>query len=432
MNSLDELVFKWHEGRATADDLRQLNALLERPENRQVLREEFLLTAQLRQACPALQQPGSNIVPLPQPAQASRPWAWVAAAAACVALCALLVKLAVGSPPAALLAGTGARIGVGDVVSTAEAEQSELLLDDGRTSLRLRGGTSLEVLALGPRKEFRLTSGSLLAAVAPQKEPMLIRTPQAEATVLGTEFVLATLPHSTRLEVASGKVRLKRNADGQALDVAGNEFATVAPQASFEPIAQPPAPWKTEDIGEVEMHGYAIVEGSRCLIRGAGRNTCLQKDQLHFMYQKLEGNFDLRARLVSFTARSASARAGLMIRRSLETACRQAFIAFRGDLQVEIQCRPQTDSKEVLLASADLPVWMRIVREGDLVAFSVSHDNENWRTLAEEKIEFGQAAYTGLAVTSFDNDFLGESVFDQVTVTSENGSRSIRLAAASE
>jgi regulation of enolase protein 1 (concanavalin A-like superfamily) len=317
---------------------------------------------------------------------------------------------------------------VGDVVSTEETEQTELLLDKGRTSIRLRGGTSLEVLALKPRKEFRLKSGSLLAEVSPQKEPMLIRTAQAEAFVIGTEFVLATLPHSTRLEVASGTVRLKRTADGQALEVKGNEFATVAPQASFAPLPQPPAPWKNEDIGQVEMHGYAIVEGSRCLIRGAGRNTCLQKDQLHFMYQKLDGDFDFRARLVSFTARSASARAGIMVRRSLETACRQAFIAYRGDLQVEIQCRPETDSKEVSLTSAELPVWMRIVRSGDQVTFSISHDNENWTVLAAEQIGFGESAYTGLAVTSFDSDFLGESVFDQVTVTSSNGSRSVRLA----
>lgn len=429
MNSLDELILKWQEGSLEPEELRQLNALLARKENRQILREEFLLSAGLRHACAHLARPAPrNIVPLPA-APRWRPAAgWIAATAACVALAALVVRLAVGPSPEALLAGTGQKLGPGDIVRTEEKQESEIRLDEGRTWLRLRGGSSLELLSLSPRKEFRLHHGALAAAVAPQPEPLLIRTPQAEASVLGTEFILSTLPHSTRLDVSSGKVRLRRTTDGQALEVHGNEFATVAPQAEFAPLPMPPAPWKNEDIGQVEMHGSAFVEGSRCLIRGAGRNTCLKKDQLHFMYQKVAGDFEFRARLVSFTARSASARAGIMVRRSVETACRQAFIAYRGDLQVELQCRPETESREVLLVPAELPVWMRVVRSGDALAFAISHDNENWRTLSSEKIDLGESAFTGLAVTSFDNEVLDESIFDEVTVTSSIGSHSVRLA----
>lgn len=432
MNSLDELILKWQEGSLTADEMPQLNALLEHRENRQILLEQFLLNAGLPQACaqPSFAPPG-NIVAMPQavPNEPKTPaWRWVTAAAACVAFCSLIVRLMIGGADGPLLAKTGQQLSPGDFVQAPDNEEREIRFDNGKTSIRLKSGSSLELLAIAPRKEFRLHSGSMTAAVAPQREPMLIRTPQAEAFVIGTEFVLSTLPHSTRLDVSSGKVRLRRTADGQDLEVRGNESATVAPQAEFARLPQPPAPWRNEDIGQVEMHGSAFVEGSRCLIRGAGRNTCLKKDQLHFMYQKVAGDFEFKARLVSFTARSASARAGVMVRRSLETACRQAFIAYRGDLQVEVQCRPETESREVLLTPADLPVWIKVARAGSTVSFAISRDNESWQTLGSEKVEFGETAFTGLAVTSFDNEVLDESVFDQVTVASSLGAKSVKIA----
>jgi hypothetical protein len=131
MNSLDELILKWQEGGMTAEEMRQLNALLARRENRQVLREEFLLSAGLRDACARPSPAPANIRPMPQQARWKPAAAWIAAAAACVALSAVIVKLMIGTGDAALLAATGAKLRAGDFVRTEEKQESEIRLDHG-------------------------------------------------------------------------------------------------------------------------------------------------------------------------------------------------------------------------------------------------------------------------------------------------------------
>lgn len=101
---------------------------------------------------------------------------------------------------------------------------------DGAARLIYRDGTRIDLdgsvseLQEAP-KTLRLSSGTLAAEVVRQSQPMLIRTPHAEARVLGTSFKLTVEADATRLEVATGKVRLTRLADGKFLDVLGGRSA---------------------------------------------------------------------------------------------------------------------------------------------------------------------------------------------------------------
>jgi ferric-dicitrate binding protein FerR (iron transport regulator)/regulation of enolase protein 1 (concanavalin A-like superfamily) len=418
MNSFDELILKWREGSLSSEELRQINALLASAENRATLREEFLLSAGLRAVTAA---DGGKIIPMTPPPRRFPTAAWAAAIAACLVLGAVIARFAFAQPEVALLGPSGQRLNAGDLIETTEGEETVIQLDAGRSSIQVRGGSRLQIVSLGRQKQFRLHHGSVVANVAPQREPLLFFTPQAEARVLGTEFVLSALPRSTRLDVAHGKVRFKRVTDGRSLDVRENEFATISPELTFATRSMPPAPWRDKDIGAVAMHGVAFVDGGKCLIKGAGRNTCLKKDQLHYMYQKAQGDFEFRARLVSFSARSENARAGIMVRRDLKTACRQAFVSFRGDQHIEIRCRPDSDSQELFVTPASLPVWLRVTRHGGNFSFAISRDGDDWQELACETVEVGETAFTGLAVTSFNNEVLDESVFDNVSLISLGG-----------
>jgi hypothetical protein len=73
--------------------------------------------------------------------------------------------------------------------------------DDG-TTVTLFEGAEMVVVDDDP-KILELRAGELEADVAPQKAPMVLRTPEAEAVVLGTKFRLST----KRLEVSEGRVR---------------------------------------------------------------------------------------------------------------------------------------------------------------------------------------------------------------------------------
>lgn len=87
--------------------------------------------------------------------------------------------------------------------------------DDG-TTLTLFEGAEMVVVDDDP-KIVELRAGELEADVAPQKVPMVLRTPEAEAVVLGTKFRLST----KRLEVKEGRVRFAGR------DVAAGQVAYV-------------------------------------------------------------------------------------------------------------------------------------------------------------------------------------------------------------
>ncbi len=114
-----------------------------------------------------------------------------------------------------LIAGDGLQV-VGDDASAV------VVYGDG-TRLELGGDTTVFQFtgsdATG--KEIVLASGSLRADVAKQPAglPMILRTPQAEVTVLGTRFDLSGAGDATYVETAEGAVRLTRARDGRTVDV---------------------------------------------------------------------------------------------------------------------------------------------------------------------------------------------------------------------
>lgn len=99
----------------------------------------------------------------------------------------------------------------------------------------------------GPGKAVLLQAGALAAVVAhqPVSLPFVLRTPVAQATVVGTELELQADAGSTRLRVRSGTVRFQRLDPAAELLVRTGEQATVSPGTPFvtQPLlATPPTP----------------------------------------------------------------------------------------------------------------------------------------------------------------------------------------------
>lgn len=127
----------------------------------------------------------------------------LAAAAAAVLVVATAVFFAARGNPVVAMNGTAA-LRAGDAV----LGPATLTYPGDATTIRLAPGAELVVEAPGPGKRAFLRRGRLAADVAPQAAPMAVRTPDADARVLGTKFTLSTARGTTRLEVTEGKVRL--------------------------------------------------------------------------------------------------------------------------------------------------------------------------------------------------------------------------------
>lgn len=132
----------------------------------------------------------------------------------------------------------GQDLTAGQSAETGAGGAAVIAYGDG-TRLELGPETSARELLDAP-KRLLLPRGTVAADVPRQPQPMVVRTPHAEARVLGTSFRISVDPLTTRLEVKTGKVRLTRLSDGKAVDVSSGQVAVAA--VGVELAARPLVP----------------------------------------------------------------------------------------------------------------------------------------------------------------------------------------------
>ncbi|MSU59656.1 MAG: hypothetical protein EXS35_16070 [Pedosphaera sp.] len=185
--------------------------------------------------------------------------AWTfTAAAACIAIFLGVwfvtrpapLALAIETPTQVALASGMVTPKPGDTIRASDTTSATVTFADG-TTLHLEPGTEirLEAVANPPRaggKQFKLISGALSADVAKQPAglPLLIQTPHALVTVVGTEFDLTVGTNQTQLEVEHGLVQFSGIGSTNPLAVAAGELA-VATEGSpqVQRLARNPYFW---------------------------------------------------------------------------------------------------------------------------------------------------------------------------------------------
>jgi ferric-dicitrate binding protein FerR (iron transport regulator) len=172
---------------------------------------------------------------------------WIAAAAALLVSAGAIFFLRESShidATVALVQGTGWLVRNGERVAiplTGEMRPGDRIATaaDSRTEVRLRDGSRITLLEqteaeIGPR--IHLKEGTVRCDIRPQQRPLVLQTPHAEATVLGTEFELTSAWKETRLRTMHGLVRL--SAEGRSVDVKTGQVAVANAQgvAKWEPV----------------------------------------------------------------------------------------------------------------------------------------------------------------------------------------------------
>ncbi len=118
------------------------------------------------------------------------------------------------------------------LLTPGRASNAVIEFDDG-TRIDVEGDSVVTGLTdgrAGRGKGLFLAAGTLRARVPPQPagRPFILATPQAEATVVGTVFLLSTTSAATRLQVYEGHVRLRRSREGEKVEVAAGQHAVAA------------------------------------------------------------------------------------------------------------------------------------------------------------------------------------------------------------
>ncbi len=139
----------------------------------------------------------------------------------------------------------------GTIEGTAPDSWFEMEFHDGSTAMIF--GDSILTFSDQGQKELRLKQGRFSASVVPQPEgePMLIHTPAADLTVVGTEFDVEAGPDSTMLYVREGKVQIRRMSDGKRVDVpAGYRVVAAAGSEMLPQLVTPDWTWSQTSVWE--------------------------------------------------------------------------------------------------------------------------------------------------------------------------------------
>jgi len=157
-------------------------------------------------------------------------------------------------------------------------------------------------------------------------------------------------------------------------------------------------------------------------LEGSGADIWDTADAFHFAYQALTGDGSITTRVVSLTNTDPWAKAGVMIRESLDANARHALVAVTQGNGVAFQRRTETSgtSANTSGASVSAPYWVRLTRSGNSFSAFQSPDGSTWTQIGSAvTIAMASSVYVGLALTSHDNAVLATVQFDSLSI--DNG-----------
>jgi regulation of enolase protein 1 (concanavalin A-like superfamily)/uncharacterized membrane protein len=184
-----------------------------------------------------------------------------------------------------------------------------------------------------------------------------------------------------------------------------------------------PSSWTNQDLGAGGVgtgssysSGTFTVAGTGCCLYG------VSTDSAQLAYQPLTGDGTIIARVASTTNFTGTAKAGVMLRETLDPGSINAFIGLIANgsgYQFQIRFNP---SAGVTPLANNIPItapyWFKLIRSGNNISAFLSADGNNWVQVGNtQSVPMAQTIYAGLAVTS-ESSSLTTATFDNVSVES--------------
>jgi hypothetical protein len=183
-----------------------------------------------------------------------------------------------------------------------------------------------------------------------------------------------------------------------------------------------PSPWLARDIGKIGAPGGAYHDSGTYYVWGSGDDIGGTADAFHYVYQPLMGDGWIFAQVSWVEDTHPLAKAGVMIRETLEAGSRHAAVVVTPQQGTQFLGRETVDGKTTVttLKGIAAPYGVYLERMGDYFYALGTADYVTWEFLGEAIIPMAATVYLGLAVTSHDNAVLNGSAFDNV-ITSQDG-----------
>jgi hypothetical protein len=174
------------------------------------------------------------------------------------------------------------------------------------------------------------------------------------------------------------------------------------------------------------------------IMTGSGADIWGTADQFHFAYKTLTGDGSIIARIDSITNTNSWAKAGVMIRETLDPGSPSIDAVISADNRVAMQWRETQgadmgspdSSTHTIANSFTLPHWMKLTRSGFVFRVQHSADGITWQDIVPEtagdplsmSISMGTTVYIGLVVTAHNASATCEAKISNVSITTPSGS----------
>jgi hypothetical protein len=169
---------------------------------------------------------------------------------------------------------------------------------------------------------------------------------------------------------------------------------------------------------------FVVAADGRIVMSAVGTDIWGTADQFRFAHKSLSGNGSIAVRVDSLVRSNEWAKAGVMIRETLEPGSKHAFVAVTPEAShgVSFQRRPIAggDSANTDVADVDIPHWVKLTRTGNVFTAQRSADGVTWTDIpatAPVDIMMASNVYIGLAVTSHDAVAVTAAEFSNVSTS---------------
>jgi hypothetical protein len=203
--------------------------------------------------------------------------------------------------------------------------------------------------------------------------------------------------------------------------------AGTATYSQAQRTFSPGQDWTREGVGILSLwfRGYPPYVGSfveapagTYTMTGAGADIWATADEFHFAYKELSGAGAIIAKVESVGNTDPWAKAGVMIRDTLEPGSIYVAVLVTPENGVRFQRRTNAGRVTDRYFALDItaPQWVRLERTvGGLVRAYYSADGTTWTSFSLVQVRMSMPVYIGLAVTSHNVDATCEAKFSNVS-----------------
>ena len=164
-----------------------------------------------------------------------------------------------------------------------------------------------------------------------------------------------------------------------------------------------PGVWTSADVGSVAAPGSSSFATNAFTLRSSGAAIGGTADAFQYLNQSFGGDADITVHITSLQPAVSNARVGLMLRDTLDPQSAYVMVDIRTDGVIEFSQRSSAGAASTVreVASAPLPVWLKLTRRGASISAAVSSDGVSWTSIASAAVASAPAPpFAGVVATA--------------------------------